>query len=160
MSEELANSRVRVSICISLSFSGFGLSMIHGRYGGTIWVARLSRFGFCRFAKNMIHSGRRTKTRDHGGVSLVCVLIAIWGFSQSDLSGFQVFMEAQSWCSVELAIFAIEVSSQWLNDDLLCAMKLMGARRVKDTARSGDWNEHGGVAMKKTSAYSVINCAS
>ncbi|KOM37093.1 hypothetical protein LR48_Vigan03g047400 [Vigna angularis] len=30
---------------------------------------------------------------------------------------------------------------------LLCVMKLMGARRVKDSARSGDWNELGGVVV-------------
>lgn len=99
--KELASSWVRVSICVSMVFSGFGLYVIV-RDDGTwcsmiVAVVRFSQFSFCMFVNKMIHSERGTKTGDCGGASVVCVLVAIWDFSQCEFS--QVFMEAWSWCN-------------------------------------------------------------
>lgn len=56
-------------------------------------------------------------------------------------------MEGDHGAMVELTIYVFTVSSRWLNDDMLCVMKLTGMQRVKNAARGGDWNEHGKITV-------------
>ncbi|WVZ22180.1 hypothetical protein V8G54_000724 [Vigna mungo] len=70
------------------------------------------------------------------------VILAIWFLQvHKDDSQWKRNKDTRSWCDhgamVELVIFAIKVSSWWLNDNLVCVMKLMGAQRMKDVVRDG-----------------------